>query len=179
MTIFTEPLSIALLKAGANTQTTMPTLYQSPIGTPVYSDLEISAGSYMVNGNRVSYDAITLPDALFVVRKRKRIKATGISAATSDVLEYNGSESAQISCTVRIYGSNINYPASDVKNFYLMLESNQPVKINSWYLNQFGIYYAVITDYEIPQQTGNISDQQIKFNMREADTTAYPILLNS
>jgi hypothetical protein len=60
-----------------------------------------------------------------------------------------------------------------------MLESNQPIQINSWYLNQFQIQYALITDYEIPQQKGNIGDQQVKFNMREIDTNRYPTLLNS
>jgi len=77
-----------------------------------------------------------------------------------------------------VYGSNLIYPVYDVNNIYLMLESNQPLQINSWYLNQFDIYYAVVTDYEIPQQTGNISDQQIKFNMRHVDPNQYPTLLN-
>jgi hypothetical protein len=179
MTAFTDPLSIALSAAGtSNFQGAMPTLYNSQLGTPVYSDLNISAGSYSVDGATVNYNAINLPDALFVVRKRKRVIVTSINGATSDVLEYTGSESAQISCTVKIYGSNLNYPLNDMDNFYLMLESNQPIQINSWYLNQVEIYYAVITDYELPQQTGNISDQQIKFNMRHIDVTQYPTLLN-
>jgi len=159
--------------------TAMPTLYNSPLGTPVYSDLNIVAGSYTVGTSTVSYNSINLPDALFVVKKRKRLKVTGINAATNDVLEYNGSESAQISCTVRIYGSNLNYPLNDMDNFFLMLQSNQPIKINSWYLNQLEIYYAVISDYELPQQAGNVSDQQIKFNMRHIDPTQYPTLLNA
>jgi hypothetical protein len=144
----------------------------------VYSDLSISAGSYMLNGATISYDAINLPDALFTVRKRKRVIVTSINGGTSDVLEYTGSESAQISCTVKIYGSNLSYPFNDIDNFHLMLESNQPIRIDSWYLNQLEIYYAVITDYELPQQTGNISDQQIRFNMLHIDPNQYPTLLN-
>lgn len=179
MTIFTEPISIALEAAGtAKYQGAMPTLYNSPLGTPVYSDLSIAAGSYAVNGATISYNAIHLPDALFTVRKRKRIIVTSINGGTSDVLEYTGSESAQISCTVKIYGANLNYPLNDIDNFYLMLESNQPIQINSWYLNQLEIYYAVITDYEFPQQKGNISDQEIRFNMTHIDPTQYPTLLN-
>ena len=179
MTAFTDPISRALSKTAIGKfQGDTTGLYKSPLGTPVYSDLNIIAGSYSVDGHTISYNAIGLPDALFVVKKRKRIKVTGISGATSDVLEYNGSESAQISCTVKIYGSNTNYPKTDVNNFYLMLQSNRPVQINSWYLNQLEIWYAVITDYEFPQQTGNISDQQIKFNMRHVDPTQYPTLLN-
>lgn len=176
MNFLTGKLSQAISKTGS--QDTSPSLYTSNIKTLVYSDLDVVAGSYMVNGAKVSYTAIRLPDALFVVKKRKRIKATGISAATSDVLEYNGAESAQISCTVKIYGANVKYPTTDVKNFFLMLQSNQPIQINSWYLNQMNINYAVITDYELPQQTGNISDQQVKFNMRAIDPTQYPTLLN-
>lgn len=179
MTLITNPVSIALEGAGtSNYAGAMPTLYNSPLGTPVYSDLSISAGSYIVNGATVSYDAINLPDALFMVRKRKRVIVTSINGAESDVLEYTGAESAQISCTVKIYGSNLNYPLNDIDNFYRMLESNQPVQINSWYLNQLEIYYAVITDYEFPQQTGNISDQQVRFNMLHIDPTQYPTLLN-
>jgi len=179
MTIFTDPISIALEAAGtAKYQGAMPTLYNSPLGTPVYSDLSIGAGSYKVDKATISYNAIHLPDALFTVRKRKRIIVTSINGGTSDVLEYTGSESAQISCTVKIYGSNLNYPTTDINNFYLMLESNQPMQLNSWYLNQLKIYYAVVTDYEFPQQTGNISDQQIRFNMTHIDPTQYPTLLN-
>jgi hypothetical protein len=155
----------------------MPELYQSPVGTPVYSDLEISAGSYLVDLATVNYQAIKLPDTLFTVKKKKRIKSTGINGAASDVLEYNGSESAEINCTVRIYGTNLSYPKVDLNNFYLMLQSNQPVKINSWYLNQLEIFYGIITDYSIPQQTGNISDQKVTFNMRHIDPNQYPDLL--
>jgi hypothetical protein len=159
-------------------QGTMPILYNSPIGTPVYSDLSIAAGSYTLNGAVVNYNAINLPDALFTVKKKKRIKSTSISGATSDVLEYDGSESAEISCTVRIYGSNLNYPLNAIDNFTLMLQSNQPIRISSWYLNQFEIKYAVITEYSIEQQQGNISDQPVKFFMRAIDPTLYPMLLN-
>lgn len=160
-------------------QGTTPVLYNSPIGTPVYSDLSIAAGNYTANGINISYSAINLPDALFTITKRKRIKITGISSATSDVLEYNGSESAEIECTVRIYGSNLNYPLNDVDNFYLMLQSNQPVQVNSWYLNQFEISYVIITDYTLAQKQGNISDQVIKFNMRDIDPRLYPTLLTA
>lgn len=156
----------------------MPELYQSSLGTPVYSDLEINASSYTADGKTINYQAIKLPDALFTVKKKKRLKVTGISGATSDVMEYNGAESASIQCTAKIYGANLSYPKDDVANFYLMLQSNQPVEISSWYLNQLGITYVVITDYSIPQQTGNISDQKIKFNMRQIDPNQYPTLLN-
>jgi hypothetical protein len=179
MTAFTDTISQALSKTGTKDfQGDTAGLYKSPLGTPVYSDFNVIAGSYSVNGHTVSYNAINLPDALFVVKKRKRIKSTGISGATSDLLEYNGAESAHISCTVRIYGSDIKYPLADVNNFYQMLQSNEPIQTSSWYLNQVEIYYVVITDYEISQQTGNISDQQVKFNMRQVNPTQYPTLLN-
>jgi len=138
----------------------------------------VAAGSYSVNNQTVSYNAVNVPNTMFVVKKRKRIISTSVNSSTNDVVEYTGSASAEIECTIRVYGSNLIYPVYDVNNIYLMLESNQPLQINSWYLNQFDIYYAVVTDYEIPQQTGNISDQQIKFNMRHVDPNQYPTLLN-
>ena len=156
----------------------MTELYRSPLGTSVYSDLSIEAGSYSLDGETKNYNAINLPDALFEVTKKKRVVVTSINGANGDVFEYTGEDSAQISCTVKIYGSNLNYPMNDMDNFYLMLESNQPIKINSWYLNQLEIYYALVTDYELPQKAGNISDQQIKFNMKQIDTVKYPTLLN-
>ncbi len=172
MSIFTDALSQSLAAAG------LPGVSISPLGTPVFSDLSVAGGSYSVNGNTVSYNPINVPNTMFVVKKRKRVITTSINGATSDVLEYTGSSSAEIECTIRVYGMNLIYPVYDVSNIYLMLESNQPIQILSWYLNQFDIYYAVITDYEIPQQTGNISDQQIKFNMRHIDPNQYPTLLN-
>jgi hypothetical protein len=163
MTAFTDPISQALsASAVPNFNGDTTGLYKSSLGTPVYSDFNVIAGSYTINGNAVSYNAINLPDALFVVKKRKRIKSVGISGAASDVLAYDGSESAQISCTVRIYGSNVNYPVVDMNNFFLMLQCNQPIQINNcWYLNQLEICYAVITDYELPQRIGNISEPYI------------------
>ena len=179
MTTFTDPFVQLLSKTGISVyQGAMQELYKSPLGTPVYSDLSIEAGSYVLNQKTVSYNAVKIPDALFSFSKRKRIVVTSIDNSEGDVFEYTGEESAQISCTVRLYGSNLNYPGDDAKNFYRMLESNQPVKISSWFINQFGINYAMITDYEIPQQKGNISDQQVKFNMREVDIVKYPTLLN-
>jgi hypothetical protein len=160
-------------------QGTMPSLYTSPIGTPVYSDLSISAGSYCLDGkNTLNYNAINMPNALFTVSKKKRIVVTSIPGAEGDVFEYTGEDSAHISCTVKFYGSNLKYPLDDMDNFYLMLQSNQPIEINSWYLNQLEIGYAMVTDYEIPQQKGNIGEQEVKFSMREVDTGKYPTLLN-
>ncbi len=180
MTAFTEPISIAISKAGiSNFKGDTGGLYKSPIETPVYSDLSIAAGSYMVDGKTISYTPINLPDALFVVKKQKRIKTTGINGAASNVFEYNGSESATISCTIKIYGTNLNYPKDEVNNFYLVLKSNQPIQINSWYLNQLEIQYAVVTGYELPQQIGNISNQQVKFSMRHLNPNQYPRLLNA
>jgi hypothetical protein len=161
-----------------NNTATMAELYKSTLGTSVFSDLSIDAGSYSADGKTINYNAIKLPDALFEVTKKKRVVVTSINGANGDVFEYTGEESAQIACTVKIYGSNLNYPLNDVDNFYLMLESNQPIKINSWFLNQIEIYYAMITDYEMPQKAGSISDQQIKFNMKQIDTVKYPTLLN-
>jgi Domain of unknown function (DUF6046) len=172
MSLLTEAISESLSLAG------LPGVSVSPIGTPVFSDLSVAPGSYSVNGKPVHYNGINVPNTLFVVNKRKRIIVTTINGATSDVLEYTGSASAEIQCTLRIYGLNLIYPVYDMHNIYLMLESNQPIQINSWYLNQLEIYYAVVTDYEIPQQTGNISDQQIKFTMRQIDPNLYPTLLN-
>lgn len=179
MTAFTEPLSVILEKAGMNKyQGAMPSLYNSPLGTPVYSDLSIAAGSYSVNGSNISYKEIHIPNTLFVVTKKKRIVVTGIKGASGDVFEYTGEDSAQIECMVKFYGTNLNYPKDTMNNFYRMLECNQPIQINSWYLNQQDIHYAVVTDYELPQQTGNIAEQEVKFNMKEIDTVKYPTLLN-
>lgn len=181
MTAFTEPISVALSRTGITPfQGNTSGLYKSPIGTPVYSDFNVLAGSYKVNGRTISYNAINLPDALFVVKKKRRVKSTGVNSATRDVLEYNGSESAVVSCTVRIYGSNLNYPVDAMNNFYLMLQCNQPIHLaNCWYLNQLEIYYAVIVEYELPQQTGSVSDQQVKFSMRQVDPYQYPQLLSA
>ena len=180
MTAFTASISQTLSETGISTfPGTSTVLYYSPLGTPVYSDLNISAGSYLVNKNTVNYNSIQIPNAFFVVKKRKRIIVTSIDGANGDILEYTGEGSAEISCTIKIYGSNLKYPLNDMDNFYLMLESNQPVQINSWYLNQLQINYALIADYEIPQQTGKIGEQQIKFNMLEIDTNTYPNLLNN
>jgi hypothetical protein len=143
---------------------TSPVLYNSPLGTPVFSDLSIQGDNYMLDGLQKSFTDIDEMSALFVVDQKKIIKRTPINQRNGRVKEYIGLDDFEIKCAIRLLGPNLKYPQDFVNNFILMLNCNKSLHVNSWYLNQFGIYDIVISDYSSPQTAGTISEQIISFN---------------
>lgn len=148
-------------------------LYKSMLGTPVYSDLDISAGNYNINGLVVAFNRIRLPKVLFTVTQDKNIVMTKVSGRNGTVKEYIGLDDFSIEIEGMIFGSNTNYPGLDVSNLVNMLNSNQTLQVNSWFLKQFGITDMVIKKYSLPQVEGEISQQ--KFSIDALSDT--PVIL--
>lgn len=143
---------------------TSPILYVSDIGTPVFSDLSVQGDTYYDDMGR----AVTFPDidemsALFVVTQKKIIKRTAINNRPGRIKEYINRDDFEISCAMVIRGTNLNYPDTLVANIIRMLNSDQSLRVNSWYLNNLGIFDIVIDGYSMPQTTGNIGQQIISF----------------
>jgi hypothetical protein len=138
-------------------------LYTSPLGTPVYSDLDITGDSFTDETGPHSFSDIKIPGALMKVRRTKNIIFTEINGLNSEVLEYMGAKNYEIEIEFVINGTSLLYPTADVTNILNMLSSNQVLTVNSWYLNQFGITNIVILDEDEPQERGNLNNQKISY----------------
>jgi hypothetical protein len=159
----------------------------SRIGTPVFCWLEIEAGQYTdSDGNTVQYDGFTRADGtqinvvLFNVSQTKNIVETTIQGRNGTVKEYVSDGDYQVS----IYGVFVakttnSYPEKEMQKLVAITKSNRAIKVNSWYLRQFGIYNLVIKEPNFAQNAAQfnsqpwqltcVSDQPVEL-LREEDT---------
>lgn len=151
-------------------------LYKSPINTPVYSDLSIKGDSYvlggvvnsngdLIGGTRYYFLDINVPSAVFKVSREHRIVWTDINGLNGEIPEYIGTKNWEIECSMIFTGSNLLYPL-EIQNILTMLNSNQMLTVNSWYLNQFGIYNIIIEHEDEPQVEGDLFNQRISFKAK-------------
>jgi hypothetical protein len=174
MNYFTRLISEAAAKGNVGAFAgTNPVLYRSAINTPVYSDLSINGGSYNLNGINYSFDDINEPSAVFRVSHKKIIVKNYVNTRPGSIKEFITPDDFVIECGILLNGSNLLYPDA-VSNFIVMLESNQSIEINSWFLQQFGITDIVIEEYDMPQAKGNLNNQGIFIKMLSDS----PLILN-
>ena len=147
-------------------------LYKSPLNTPVYSDLNITGASYTNSaGQTIAFQDIKLASALIHIQQKKNIVFTSVSGSDSDIVEYIGSQNFDVTVVLNITETDDNapsgtYPGITVTNLIAACQSNRVLKVNSWYMNQFGITDVVITDYDFPQTEGELFMQGITINMK-------------
>ena len=139
-------------------------LYKSPIGTPVFSDLDITGDSYTINGQTFTFNSVRIPSAIFKVEREHRVVRTEVNGEDGEILEYIGTKNWEIDCDIKLStGKSLLYPAEEVQNLITLLGSNQVLAVNSWYLNQFKITNIVILHEYEPQVEGALDNQHISF----------------
>jgi hypothetical protein len=139
-------------------------LYQSSLGTPVYSDLNITGDSYTDDDGKVqTFTDINIPSAVFKTSRKKNILTTSINGNYSEIVEYMGAKNREIDVEILISGPSLLYPTADVANILTMLNSNQVLTVNSWFLNMLGVRNIVILDEDEPQIQGSLNNQHISF----------------
>jgi hypothetical protein len=147
------------------------------LGFPIYSDLSIRAGSYKDNdGIEIGrYDEIHLPAVLFEVVRDNNIIVTEIQGRDNSVIEYLSGKSAKINCRGRVMSGRVRntYPRTAVDNLIVALNSNVPLRVDSWFLNMFKIYHIVITKKSFPQEEGGMEYQKFEFDA----IADYPVVL--
>lgn len=158
-----QNLKTEVYKAG------MPTPYEKDearggvskmLGAPVFSDLNISAGSYVNNdGNTINYNQIKIDTVLFDVRQSKNLVFTPIQGKNSMVKEYISDQDYQINIIGVLAAPNGQFPFQDMADLIKVLQAPVPLIINSWYLQLFGIYNIVVTDYDMNMRAGYYSQQ--------------------
>lgn len=160
----------------------------SRLGTPVFSWLEIEGGQYRdADGNTVQYEGFTRANGtqinvvLFNVSGEKNVVETTVQGRPGTVKEYISDGDF----TVNIYGVFVaptqnSYPEADMQRLIAVIKSNRAIKVNSWFLRQFGIYNLVIKSHDFSQSSGKFNTQLWQLNcvsdepvelIREGDTT--------
>lgn len=138
-------------------------LYKSSIGTPVYSDLNITGDSYTDEEGDHAFTDIKIPSAIFKPSRDKNVVRTSINGLNSEIVEYIGAKNWELDIDIIISSSDFSYPEEDVVNILTMLGSNQVLSVNSWFLNMLGITNIVILNESVPQIEGNLNNQRISF----------------
>jgi hypothetical protein len=134
-------------------------LYSSSIGNPVFSNFNVQAGSYTKNGQNFSFDEIKIDVALFEVNYPKNIITTPIQGRDGTVKEYISDGDFQVNIRGILFAPNNTFPLDDFVALIKVAKAPVPLKINSWYLEKFGIYNLVVTEASFRQEPGKFSQQ--------------------
>lgn len=142
-----------------------PLYIGSQMGTPVYSDLDISGGKWTdTDGTEHQYPAIKCETVLFVVNQAKNIIKTPIAGRDGTVKEYIAKGDYVISINGTLSGGNDRHPFDLVNDLRRALDAPIALEVNSWFLNRLGIYQIIIEDYNLAQQAGRYSQQDFQIN---------------
>ena len=137
----------------------------SKMGTPIFSNLDVSAFSYTDNfGNAVNVPAIKFETVLFVVSQSKNIQITNIQGRNSSVKEYIADNDYQVSIQGVLTGPNRQFPMQDSQDLISLLKAPIAFRVNSWYLDLFGINNIVVESYELGQDEGGYCYQKFSLN---------------
>lgn len=142
-------------------------LHTSELGTGVFSDLDISSASYVDQntGLTKTTPAFKLDTVLFVVAQQKSIVLTPIIGRNGTVKEYISDNDFSINVRgIITSGQNGIYPRQSFKDLFDNLKAPIALPVNSWYLNQMGIFSLVVTDYTLPQREGYYAQQLFELN---------------
>ncbi len=155
-------LSTAIYIAGApkTPQQDTPISISAMLGAPVFSNLEIQSGSYTDNnGNTINYPSISLDTVLFDVEIPKIIVRTPINGRNGSVKEYIADDDAYLQISGLLTGDSGIFPVNDWLD--LIKSANAPVAlaVNSWYLNDLGIFNIVVDNRRFTQREGMQSTQ--------------------
>jgi len=142
-----------------------PYLYIGSLGTPVWSNLEIESGSYIDNnGNTVSYPGVQIDTVLITVDQANIVVKDKVQGLDGSIKQTVSEDDWIINVKGVIIGGPDIYPRQVVSDLFRTLKSKLEIRINNWYLNQFGIYNIVIENRKFPMEAGLYSQQIFEFN---------------
>ena len=142
---------------------------ESKLGTPIYSNLifneynpknDFDAPLAGVNG----WSDFVIDDCLIQINQSKKIITTEIQGRDGTVKEYIGLDDFQVQIIGRISGAYNVYEKELVNTLKTILDSGRPLAVSSWWLQNLGINYIVIKDYNIPQVEAQYSTQYFSIN---------------
>ena len=143
-----------------------PRAKASLMGTSVWSNLIFPAGTYeTLEGDEIEFDEIVFNSALLSVNQSKNIITTNVQGRNGSVKEYvsDGDFAISISGVLTGAGADI-YPEIEAINIIEILKAPVSLKVESEFLNFFGIDEIVVTGYSMPQVSGSRNTQPFQIN---------------
>lgn len=160
----------------------MQTYTGNAMADKVFSNVEFEGQDYQAfNGQTKGFDTLIFNTVLITTKQHKNIVETNIQGSEDGaIFEYSGMGSYDVIFNIIIVADNQNgvYPQqagqfeNGVEDIIKMLESPVSIKVNNWYLQMLNIFEVVITDYEIGQAQGGISQQPITITARSNKTAS-------
>ena len=131
----------------------------SALGTPVFDNVKIEAGSYEFDGQTIEYDELVVDTVLLDVGQTKNIVKTAVQGRPGTVKRYASKGDYYITIRGQIVNNenNLKYPEEEVLNLIKVLESNESLDIVSKFLQALDIFEVVVTGYRLPQTTSQNS----------------------
>lgn len=143
-----------------------PTIGTSQLGTPIWDNLVIKAGSYIdtVYGP-VNYEELRLDSILITIYQAHNVIITPIQGRDGEVIEYIGKMSFRINIKGGVFGTGNVRPVSDIANLKLTLQSNKSLIVkNCGFLSEWDISEFAILDKHLPQIAGGYNYQLFEIN---------------
>lgn len=136
-------------------------LYDSPLGTPVFSDLTFSSVTYTdsVSGQSVTTPNFTQALALFKVTQPKDLVLTQINNRSGRVHEYIGLDDWHLTINGILVAPNGQAPTTDIGTLNRITAAPVAIPVVSTYLNNLGIHSIIITELSMDQEPGGYSKQ--------------------
>lgn len=150
---------------GPQSEAPLKRIGTSMLGTKVVSNLSIRGASYQdQNGNTIGeYSDIIIDQVLMDVSTSNHLVISEAQGRDWDIVEYIRRRSPRITIQgvlqVREPGY---YPYNAFTNLVAMANENKSVRVDSWYLNLFGIYNMVIQNFSAPQDAGGEEYQKFE-----------------
>lgn len=138
-----------------------PKLYDSPLGTPVFSDITFSSVTYTdsVSGQQVSTPEFKQALALFKVTQPKDVVFTQINNRSGRVHEYIGLDDWHLTINGILVAPNGQAPTTDIGTLRNICAAPVAIPVVSTYLNNLGIHSIIITELSMDQEPGGYSKQ--------------------
>lgn len=138
-------------------------LYTSKLGTPVFIDITLESPPYTLDGANYPATSITMAAVLVQVSMQKLIVKTAVQGYNDIIKEYISNGSWNVNIKGVLLGTNRKYPKDDFNKILTIGLCPYPIKVTSWYLNQYGITDLVVETPEFPQEEGKYSMQLFEF----------------
>ena len=137
-----------------------PLYVSSTLGTNVMSDLDFQQGDYYdVDGVHRAFQAMKFETVLFNVTQVKTIIKTPMLGVKGSIKQFICDGDYEINIIGKLIASNGKRPKELLSALKSILDAPIPLAVNSYYLNELGIYSILVESAEYPQNAGEYSQQ--------------------
>lgn len=154
----------------------------SYLGAPVMSNLVFPSSGYVDprTGQNITYTGLRIDSVLFTVSRSKVIVSEGVLGGDGTVNEWIANGDYNIDIAFILNGESFDrgggafdvksignrFPADDLARLLVILNAPAVVKVESRFLNYFGISELLITDYNVPQRIQSYNTQEARVSAK-------------